>query len=183
MGFWSWFTLITGIVAVVAFLMAVSPFISMYRGRPKIKIEFEQREVDRRMVPECLLTNEPTSWFLCRILGVERKMADDVWAGFTIRESATNKIIASPTLVPLARDGFAPASHISLPSSLLPMARFLIAFQREDKKGVVIAEKDNLQILPTGSYYADVAIFISGKAQGARREFVVHEGGMMHWLN
>jgi hypothetical protein len=182
-GFWSWFTLITSIIGVLAFMMAIAPFIAMYWGRPKIKIEFDLVQVDGRMVLECLLTNKPTSWFLYHIFGVERKMADDVWAGFTIKDDVTNKVIASPVLVPLTREGCKPAAHISLPSSLLPIARFLIALQKDDGKGVLVADENNLQKLPPGQYCTNVVILVSGKSQEATRKFVVHESGMMHWLD
>src|SRR4030042_3654325 len=86
MGFWGWFTLITGIIGVVAFLMAVSPFAQMIWGRPKIKIVFGIEVRDNISFLRCEIWNEPIRKGFLKNIGVRRDTANDVVAFLCIKE-------------------------------------------------------------------------------------------------
>ena len=162
--------------------MAVSPFIKMYWGRPTIKVEFEQRKVNGDIWLECLLTNQPTSWIFSHIFGVERDTADDIWAAFSIEEDRTHRIVVPLAPTQLVKAGCEPTTHISLPSSLLPMARFAIIFRRQNDKEVKLAQNGNFQVLPKGQYVVNAIILVSGRVQRASRRFIIQNDSEIDWL-
>lgn len=70
MGFWQWFTLITGFIGVVAFLMAIPSLLHIW-GSPKIKVTFDYAQGYRLT---CWIRNMPLNKFLLRFNVVRRQV-------------------------------------------------------------------------------------------------------------
>lgn len=174
---WEWVALILG---GVAFLMAVSPFLQMYFGRPKIRIEFTEDVIDGGKFLGCQLSNPPLLHPLARFFGLHRESAEDVWAGFEINEDKTGKVIVPVILPELNREGMPPARRITLPSSIT-IARFPIVFYNPRSKQVKLADKANAIVLLPGQYITIVKIMVSEKRVLAKRRFTIHTDGHLRW--
>jgi hypothetical protein len=174
---WGWVALVLGGVAL---FMAVSPFLQMYFGRPKIKIEFIEDTMDGAKFLACQLSNPPLVHPIARFLGLHRESAEDLWVGFEIREDKTERVVV-PVIVPeLNRQGFPPTTHIHLPSSTL-IARFPVVFCRLGSKEVKLADKANPVVLPPGQYIVAMAVMVSEKSVKVRRRFTIHTDGYFRW--
>ena len=168
MGFWGWFTLITGVVAVVAVVMSTQPFTQHWFGRPKIRIGFSDYSVQGGTVMICEIHNEPITKGILNFLRISRDVAQDVFAFFTV--SGNGMSFSTPNAVLIKTQSNVRAERVSLPASLLP-ASFVIAVVDYNTRQVKL--EDRAEQLADGKYTIEVVVENEGKQYRRTVELVV----------
>jgi len=171
MDFWEWFTLVTGIMGGVAFLMAIQPFLHTIWGRPRISFIFHVEDMEKQCYYGCEIHNDPIKNKLLRKLGIRRDLAQDVAATFEIREKGTNKLICprTPALIKTSQGvgGF----RVSLPASFFP-ATFAIVFIDKANKTVQIMRDDKI-VMTMGDYTATIQVVVGEDRFVGKCNFVI----------
>ena len=116
MAWWDWAGIVMGAIGVVAFVMAVQPFVQMIWGAPKIVVAFGEDTVGEIKMLHCHIANFPVKGKLLRFLKVRRSVAEDVWAPFEILEHQTGEKVFDAVPVINTFTGTA-AQRVTLPSS------------------------------------------------------------------
>jgi hypothetical protein len=165
---WSWVALIIG---VLAFLVAILPFIRMMWGGPKILLHFRIEDMENNCYYSCEIHNIPIRNRLLKALGVRRETAQDVTAAFEIEERGTGKTICPITQALIKTQTRVGAERILLPASFFP-ALFAIVFIEKGKSEVRVMREDKL-ILPIGNYTAKVRVFAGEDKYISKCNFVV----------
>jgi hypothetical protein len=152
----TWLALLGVILALVAIVMAIPPFLQMLCGRPKLNVgvdEFTGSEDKQLLVT---MKNKAVQRRLLRRIGVIRDVGE-VMAYFDIQEQGTNKFIAKNAS---GQMNCAPTREIGLLVRALPAFHVgfpVIAF-RANKAWIVDARVNELSQLPAGHYRVDATI-------------------------
>lgn len=160
--------------------MAISPFLQMYFGRPKILIEFVTDWIDGSKLLGGQISNPPLLHPLARFLALHRETAEDVWVVFEINEDKTGKVIVPAIFPDLTREDMPPARRITLPSSIR-IARFPIALYNPSSKQAKLVDNANAIVLPTGQYIVIIKVCVFGKKVLAKRCLTVYTDGNLRW--
>ena len=173
---WQWVALFAGIIALGLALMALPTVFQMIWGRPRMAIDYNIRELEGGRVLQCTIQNIPIRNKILRTLGVRRMPAEDIMAGFQIKECNTQQIVF-PLVVTkiIAHDGTTGAHRISLAGSRIPAVFGIVV--AEDDIGEVrnVEEQASTAALRPSKYCACAHIAIEGKDFDIERNFVVME--------
>ena len=184
MGWWDWASIVLSPVAVVAFLMAIQPFLQLWFGGARLSIAFEKSDIGGHKVLEVRVYNKPISNRLGRFLRLRRESADDVCAIVSVREHGTNKTIVSPTSPLLVVRGHKEESghHVCIPASLMVHAACLIL--RPSDNGLSLLEDlENhvSQLVELGEYDVTFTAINGAIVRQARNTIVIHASGDFYW--
>jgi hypothetical protein len=161
MGWWDWLSIALGTVGVVAFVMAIQPFIQMMWGAPKLSSEISQYPRDGRYILQFTIWNNPITRGMLRRIGIRRSTAEDVWVSFQILEEPHGLQVFSAMPLINTANGLA-AQRVSLPASAIG-GHFGIAVT--DAKGNVFPGlvPGATEPLRVGSYRVKVDIYLEGR--------------------
>jgi hypothetical protein len=177
MGFWEWFTLITGSIGMVAFLMATQPFTQAIWGRPKIFIDFGTNNMKDCDYFQCNIWNTPITKGILNFIRVRRDDAKDVIAFFSIEEKGSNRVIfQTPTAVKIKTQSEQLVERASLPSSLFPISFAIIAVPKNSDKVLILHDSMddiNRQLLHQGVYTVKVKVNIEGREYKKQHDLTV----------
>lgn len=158
MHFWEWFGLITGIIGVVAFLMAIQPFTQFIWGRPKIEIEFSLRDINASRYLDIFLFNRPVKGRFLKMIKVRRDKAEDVSIMCNIENIQTHKVYTDmlfPKIATISQEEYS----VSLPGSKTPASVTLMRAFGDGK--VIINDNSNNAILVPGKYCLTITVHCS----------------------
>ena len=168
--------LVSLVIGSLAFTIAMYPIAQALWGRPHLKIKFAVETVTDQEVLRCLIFNRPIRARVGRILRIERQTAEDLWAGFEIRESGTNKVIVPTVAADISVPEREVGMRVRLPSSIIP-AHINVGVHK-DERVEVIGVGAYGAVLDPGQYTLDVGLRLSGKALKAERTFIVRTNGI-----
>lgn len=169
----AWWLWVVSIIGIMAFVMAVKPFVQAIWGKPKIEVDFGVKDLEGGRVLQCEICNPPIRHKILRLLGVTRVIAEDITASFSIEEYGSGRVIFSgavPSIITYS--GTTGAQRISLPPSVFP-ANFAIVIVVDTEKKVRVFE-ENI-ILLSGKYCANVEVRMVDKTIKVKKRFVVSQ--------
>lgn len=187
---WEWigfFLAVIGFpIGVVAFLMAVQPFVKMIWGRPKIFIAFDDKVLNGVKVLQCSFMNVPITRGILNRLRIRRDTAEGLFALFDIKNAATGEEVFSALAYIYSQEGEA-TQRIDLPASWMP-ARIAIMMIAED--GTVHpaylphSKEADEKALGTGLYNVHVTVEVAESKTEARAAIVIQsEEPYAYWVN
>lgn len=91
----NWYWIVPLIVGVVALALAVSPFLQMKYGKPKIELRYNVLDTDSKDTRflECGIVNKPITNRFLRAWGIQRNEAQDVFVRLTITDLRTKQLV------------------------------------------------------------------------------------------
>lgn len=168
---WQW--LLPLIIGVVALVLAVSPFLQMIYGAPRIVMSFEIDDRDLSRYFCFCVWNVPITKGLLKALRVRREQAQDIAANFKILEQGTDRIVCpSTSSYSIKTQKGKVEERISLPASLIPAA-FPILFISKDRPSEVHICKESKQVLSVGAYKVIATLYVGEKTLTQEQKFVI----------
>ena len=89
---WDWAGLAVGAVGVIAFLMAIQPFMQFIWGRPKLEPEFERDAQGDNRLLIVYLKNPPVENRVLRALRVSRDSIQSLTVQFRVAEAGSGTV-------------------------------------------------------------------------------------------
>jgi len=176
----AWWLWVVSIIGIMAFVMAVKPFVQAIWGKPEIEVDFGVKDLEGGRVLQCEICNPPIRHKILRLLGVTRVTAEDITAEFRIKEHGRQSEIFA-AVAQIQTFGGTYAHRISLAGSVIP-AVFGIAIAIMDKGEVKPFGEDVTTVLSPSAYCAYVRILVGGKLITKERTFVVtDESPYAYW--
>lgn len=175
-----------GAVGVVAFLMAVQPFIQMLWGRPKIQVAFIKTQLAGVWSLECRIYNRPITNKVGKWLRMRRDTADDIWASFSVKEKGSGTIVVPDAFPSLLRRGVPGefSRHVSLPATAASHVACPILIPMEGSGVQIIEDMDDKRFtsVTQGEYIIVFVVVDAGVSHRHERSFVVRSDGNFDWV-
>lgn len=169
-GQWEWVALILG---GVSFLMAVSPFIQMIWGKPKLTLKFHRRTGNIGYISlECYVYNLPIRNKLLTWLGVRRENTSGIIALFELREALSGEVVRDFHVTEIRTPAGEVSDSTSTPASLLGLGISLVLFDKAAGQAKV-GMPHELRELPQGTYEAHLIICEGDRFHRATRRLIV----------
>ena len=163
--FWQWFFAVVGMVA---FVMAVQPFLQFIWGRAKTTVELcAQDKTDRREMV-CTIYNLPIDNNILKFLRLERDSINALSAAYTINDLRTKSTIATKEVSKLTTAREEDSYQVSLPSCLTPVGIYLM---QADSNGKTTLQ--NGTSIKPGKYEMVITILYDGKTHIEKKNFFV----------
>jgi hypothetical protein len=158
------FSLAAGIIGVVAFVMATTPFLQVVFGQPKIVFSFYHDDSgdDGRLI-KIHLRNRPIENRLLRALKVARLVAGDVYLTLYVFNTSTKETVVRSFVPDIALFPSNKAARVSLAPSDLNASVSLARWQRSTNSAVFLGKRDIP--LKQGTYAVIVTLGLDGKTK------------------
>jgi hypothetical protein len=155
------FFLITGIIGVVAFIMAVSPFLQQIFGRPKIALSFGHNESSIGKLIRIYLMNPPfddrlIKLRILKVFGVSRSPAYDVYIRIQVFNALTKELVIDWFCPDIGFTSSDKSVRVVLPASKLMTNVDLARWWRSTNSAVLLANR-NIP-LKKGTYGVNIGI-------------------------
>jgi len=156
------FFLAAGIIGVVAFIMATTPFLQIVFGQPKIGFAFDHDDSkgDGRVI-RIRLANFPVTNRLLKALKVSRLTATGLHLAVQVFNASTGEVVANSFMPEI---GLVPSDRVravDLPPSIVMKNAVLAKWQRATSSAVLFANR--VMPLQEGTYIVGIRIELGGK--------------------
>ena len=180
MGWWDWAGIVMGVVGVVAFVMAIQPFMQFCLGRPKLEVEFATSETEDGRLLDCGLCS-PQVCGILRKIGIRRDSIEGLSVSASIVDARTKKTMKHEDFAALidAEGKGLNVVDIAAPGA---MVMVYVALMRKGAGKAVTSLRmlEGEMGLPPGEYICHLSIKSASVADELRRTFLV--GSQPHEL-
>jgi hypothetical protein len=168
---WQW---AFGIIGLVAFLMAIQPFIQAIWGRPKLVVDFKVECTDNEEFLNCLIRNIPVTNRILKMLFVYRNPIDDLFAQYKILAQNDRKQLSAVFKVKFQTQQGQKLERITLPASYQSISFPIIAYDKKTSMAFTMGiAKDKVLCLKGGVFLVQVDIFYGARRKTVLEDFVV----------
>jgi len=182
------FFLATGIIGVVAFIMAISPFLQQIFGKPKIALSFGHNDSNIGRLIRIYLMNPPfddrlVKFRLLKLFGVSRSPAYDVYITLQVFNTLTKEAVVDPFVPDIGFTSSDKGVRAVLPASKLMTNVDVARWWRSTNSAALLGGIRNIP-LGEGIYGVNIGIGFEGGFKESPRPAFFHVGkteGEMTW--
>ena len=180
MGWWDWAGIIMGAIGVLAFALAIQPFMQFCFGHPKLKVEFDTHETKGGRILFCGLHSPEVSGIL-RKIGIRRDAIQGLSVSASIVDSRTKKTMEHVDFAALI-DAEAKVWNVLDVVGSKSMVMVWVALMRKGDERVLTAlraDEGGIE-LPPSEYICDLSIKSASVNRELSQKFMV--GSLKHEL-
>ncbi len=168
----SWLDIALSFIAFILGVLAMPTILESIFGQPRVVMDFDKLDGDGGDIFRCCIHNARITNRLLRKLRVRRRLAEDVFAIFSVYESGTLRPVHI-NVVPLHITPWGPAtSAIQLPGGS-STSLSIVEWEDQTRQVTVSTQHGSGPVLPHGEYEVRVDARTSGGVQVARHKLVV----------
>lgn len=180
MGWWDWVGIIMGVIGVVAFVMALQPFLQFCFGRPKLKVEFNTLDDEPGRLLYCGLSSPEVSRVL-RKMGIRRDAIQGLTVLASIVDARTKKMMKRETFARLIDPEAKNRNVVDIVSSESMVMVWVAAMKKGDTRVLAVLRGDEDEIkLPPSEYLCNLSIKSASVNREVGQKFMV--GSQQHEL-
>ena len=181
MGWWDWLGIALGGIGVVAFIMAVQPFIQMFAGKPRLDFDFAETFRSGRRCLFVFVSNPPISNKWAIKMGLHRMNLPELGLMIAIKNQKTGEMFESEASFHQLGDEDR-LSRITLEPSVFPATFDIVVQDESPQQAIIITDPKNVKTIAMGTYTLKI-LALGTMVKRTQRDFLVGEAfNDLKWL-